>query len=51
MAYSLLILERLVLCQCYRDNSFPGGVHVFLCVGVASDPRSESVRREYSNAA
>ena len=30
MAYSLLILDRLVLCQCYRDNSFPGGVHVFL---------------------
>ena len=30
MAYSLPILERLVLCQCYRDNSFPGGVHVFL---------------------
>ena len=58
MAYSLLILERLVLCQCYRDNSFPGGVHVFLQrpseiikrgrVGVASDLRSESVRREYA---
>jgi hypothetical protein len=30
LAYSLLILERLVLCHCYRDNSFPGGVHVFL---------------------
>ena len=27
-AYSLLILERLVLCQCYRHNSFPGGVLV-----------------------
>ena len=30
MAYSLLISDRLVFCKCYRDNSYPGGVHVFL---------------------
>ena len=49
MAYSLPILERLVLCQCYRDKSFPVGVHVFLqrrCFPPTISPRSESVRRE-----
>ena len=57
--WPILIFKLYLFCQCYRDNSFLGGVHVFLqrptretkkkrlkC-GRDVTSRSESVRREY----